>query len=319
MATETLILGDLDERASRLVERLTFPILEDVGAIPRVFDALIHAVKERKGVLCVGPKGTGKTLALRYVIDQFEKAEAENQRRDAKYRRRRIVRATTLRATTHRDALIGLMQVVLGFPPVTKIRGRSKTDDELKAELLDQLSAQRVALLVIDEAETLSDAALAILRDILSVSEATSGERFTAEGYAPAGVGILLLGTWDLYPRVLRLDEAGQRWVRVEKIGLVPPAKVPDVYRRLLPALDRRASEMGPEGWADFITGQVSQGNELSLRVIENHVRAYCRRMVSQDMSIRSVDDIGFKEKLFTYTWSEAGWQIKARSRSEAA
>jgi len=318
MATQTLTIGGIDDAATRLLEDLTLPLLDDIEAVSWMADALMHAIKERRGVICVGSKGSGKTVALDLAIARFLASEREIKRASAKYRRRRIVHLRTVRGEKPRDVLTAIFRAATGHAPAMRIRGRMKTIDELTEEVITTLSAQRVALIVVDEAETLSASAVGVLRDILSVSESTTEDRYTAGGKRPAGVGILLVGTWETYARMSKDDEAKERWARVQEIGAPTGYVVADIYRRLFPAFEDHARIIGVEAWDTFIHAHVSQGREVSLRLIENHIRAYARRMLHLTPEIRRAEQFTFNEEVFLYTLSEVQWVIR-KGKQDAA
>jgi hypothetical protein len=319
MSRQTLTIGGIDEAATHLLENLPLPVLEDIGAVSWIADALAQAAKERRGVVCLGPKGAGKTIALDLAVERFKEGEREIQQRSAKYRRRRVLHLRTLRGEKPRDVVVTIAKAITGRAPALKVRGRTKTPDELFEELVTHLRNQRVAVIVIDEAETLSDAALSILRDILSLAESTSKARYTKAGTVPAGVGVLLVGTWELHPRMMSDLEAGERWARVQTIGQAAAEAVPQIYRRLFPAFERFAALIGDAAWEHFILGHVSQGHELSLRLIENHTRAYARRMVNLDPEVRSVEAIPFNEEVFLFTLAEVTWAMRREENDAAA
>lgn len=306
MSPRSLSLGGLDE-ATHLIEGLRLPIIENLEVRRWMDDALLQATAERKGVVVVGKKGTGKTIAVQKAVHAFEDAERTKEEEDAKYRRQRVVVVQSPRAKGRTDVIGVLWKAVTGTDMVRHRRGRRKPDDDLLQELVHQLLGQNITALVLDEAENLSPAALEVLRDVISRAESTSEGRLSRDGteYAAAGVGVVLVGTPRLTPRLSESEEAGHRWVRFRSVDTLKPEQAADIYRRYLPAFDERAEQVGEDAWQEMIRVQVCVGHRVPIRTIENHVRAYVRRMALDDPEISSVEEIPYDEEVFGFTLSE--------------
>lgn len=58
-----------------LAEDLALPIIPETEAILWMSDVLDQALVERKGVAIIGPKGSGKSVALASAIEEFRQKE----------------------------------------------------------------------------------------------------------------------------------------------------------------------------------------------------------------------------------------------------
>lgn len=292
-------------------ERLCLPFVATASVVALCHDALDQAAAARTGVVLVAPKGAGKSRALRHVIGRFALADRLRAGRDPAYRRRRVVAVSTLRASTYRDALLDLLYAVAGASHRDRVRGRVKTLDELRIELAEMLLDLGVVVVVVDDAETLSDHALTALRDVM-VETATrdpAGAPGADGAQAPAGVGMLLAGTGDLTPRLLRSDEAGQRYARLVSAGLVPAAHVAGVYRLWLPGFEAHVAAIGEAAWAGYVRTLVTRGKPVALRRLEAHVREYARRLARRDpRRVTAREAVYFAAEPFELTWGESGW-----------
>lgn len=312
-----LTVGGIDE-ATYLLDQLTLPVLDDVDAVGWIADCLTQAATERKGVVAIGEKGAGKTVALRRAIDRFMEAERIKESADAKYRRRRVLLVRSLRARNRRDTLVAIWHESLGTAPNVKVRGRAKTDDEITNELVEELLHQRVCVLAVDEAETLSDHALQAIRDLMSVAEDRCSERFSGDSYRAAGIGVLLVADWKLEPRLTASDESGQRWVRIQPVSTVPAADIADIYRRMLRAIDAHAEDIRDAAWQRFIRRHVTRGQSFPIRFVENHVRAYIRRIAAFE-PVANLEDLVWDEEIFRMTLEETVRPRYLRVENEAA
>jgi hypothetical protein len=310
--TSQLNLGGSDPHQNA-AEELVLPLLEEVEAYSLIHEAIDQALAERKGVLLVGDKGVGKTVAFREGLDALFNAERQKEDLDASYRPRYVVRHATVRNQSARDVLVDLLgQVKPDFVP--RVRGGVKKEDELRKELVFALLDSRVALLAIDEAETLRDDILTVLRDINSDAERLAAARFRVSsaddangGVAAAGVGILLVGTTKLSARIQEGDECDRRWVRLLIANPVAPDLVPTVYLKWLPQFRAAPAAANPVAWANYIHSLVSSGKPVPISRIENHVRLYYRLMVRNGLAISRVAT-PFHQDLFEYTAGESGW-----------
>lgn len=295
--------------ASFLMESLTLPVLDDLEAVPFVYDCLVHAVVKRKGVVVAGVKGTGKSMAVAEAVDKFNDEERETQRQDASYIRRELLVVENLRVETARDVYRELYVAADGREMAERAHGKRKSDAAMRRELVALLVQHHVAAVVIDEAECLGDGALLGLRDIMSVSETrATGRRVRSKDgtrYAAAGVGVLLSGTPPVAWAVRKSDEAGRRWVRIQEVGVVPAAEVARTYRRLYEPFERHAKKIGDAKWAALVAKVVGKDKALPISLIENHVQDYHLRAVASTPGVRRVKDVPFVEPIFTYAFDQ--------------
>lgn len=302
--TETVRLGGLDP-STFLVEDLRLPI-QETGAIAMMRDGVDQAAAERKAVAVLGAKGTGKSIALERAKREFQSAEEAKREEDGKYQPRRIVVVHSPRSSRDLEVYSAIWKAAVGSSAPVRKRGRTIPAEELRDRLVEHLLAANVAVLAFEEAESLSYQGLTVIRDLVSVSEATSKERFSGDAYAPAGVGVLLVGAMDLEPRLREWEELGHRLLRIVRLTDLDAEEVAWLYRAFLAGIDRHASAIGDEAWVGWIRQEVTHGKPVPIRGIENHVRAYIRRMAENDPEIEAVDDVEFNEELFLYTLHES-------------
>jgi hypothetical protein len=259
--------------------RLPLPQLPDVDAMRWMPDALTHATSARTGVVVVGEKGCGKSVALAHAIETAKETETTKRSANAGYRWLRFGLVDTLPSTTPREVIFEIWRQVVKGQPAVKIGPRGKTDGELLIELVQRLLARRYAVIAFDEAEFFSPAAHRVIRDLMSLSYSRSKEKKSDAGLLPAGLGVLLVGASDLEPTIVDSPEANVRWSRMAPVSALAPDQVPDVYRRLLPEMDALATLMGADVWGRMIHTEVTRGGQLPIGVVVTHVRTFHWRL----------------------------------------
>ncbi len=110
--------------------------------------AVLHGIKSRKGfITLIGEAGTGKTTLLKRILDEIEGETSV---------------VFVFNPGVSFDELLGFICMELGI--ATEGCGRLKLLERLNAYLLDQLTEGRNVVVMIDEAQTLSDGVLEELR-----------------------------------------------------------------------------------------------------------------------------------------------------------
>lgn len=293
-------------KAAALTEDLALPITGETEAIRWMTDVLHQAIAERKGIAVIGPRGAGKTVALASAIEEVRKIEQaaadEEQRAE-----RRLLEVQSPRAEVRRHVIGAIWQEVFGMEQPQRVRNRRlKPDDVLLEELVEMLIQQNVVALAFDEAECLSSEGITVIRDIISRAERLGRERRYNEGkYRPFGIGVVLVGTEELHAALMDSGELGQRWVRIVEVGLLEPDQVARTYQKFLPAFKDHVNRIGNDAWNEFVRVRVCNGSAMPIRLLENHVRAYARRMVADNPDITSISDVKFDEELFFMTLNE--------------
>jgi hypothetical protein len=305
--SELIRLGGMDDH-QHLAEELCLPILTHLSAHARVMDAMDHVATTRRGIGVIGRKGVGKTVGLQAALQNFEESERKKLTLDASYQKRTIVELSSLRAKTYRDAVIMVLKFLAGSSFALAARGRRKTDDELREEIVHHCLDQKIIALCLDEAENAQPVTLMLLRDIMSDAERLDPARLDAKGQRSAGVGVLLLGTHPLAHRLRRSVEAGERWVQLVTVGRVRSGVVAEIYEAWFPGFAEHIAAVGRAAWLKFLEANLSEGRSVSLRLVENHARLYFRRMVRKDDSIRSRELTPFSERVFLWTLGEVRW-----------
>ena len=301
----TVPIVGLDLSSLALREGAALPLIEGVVPVQEwLADCLKQTIAERRGVILLSPHGAGKSLAVARDVARFDAAEeARRQTKDVSYVPRRVVVVTTLRVESARELFVALYRAAFDTLPADRVFRRTKTSDELRDELVARAAEENVVAFVIDEAQTLSSDALEALRDLMAVSESANPERLerTARGerVRPAGLGVLLVGTLALQPRLPGLSEYGRRWVRTETVGLIEPAAVVEALPKLLAAFAAGAKTMGTEAWAAFVTQTLTQGRALPISALQDITRTYLRRAAELQPKARTLADLRWDEELF--------------------
>lgn len=300
-------IGGFDTAATHLARHYAMPVLSDgTEAMYWAPDVLEHAVATRKIVGFIGEKGTGKTVAFDLAVPRHEEAERFKRLRDDRYEPERVAIVQCPEDASYRQIVVAIHLAALGGPPIERARGRVKCDDILIIETVDRLRDEHVAVVIMEEAELLTDDGLNAIRKISSVAEARAPKRYDAEGNKLAvGVGIVLVGTFDLDVAIGAWNEDGQRTGRVRYLGGIPAEGVPDFYRRVLPAFDAGALAMGKTAWSALVRREVTHGFAMPARFIETHVRGYVRRVADQHPEIHAAKDLPFDLAQFSFTVQE--------------
>lgn len=207
------------------------------------------------------------------------------------------------RSKKQEDIVAAVWKEAIGMGMQQYARERKKSYEQPRDELVEKLLDLRIAVVVFDEAEHLSQTGLDVLRDIISTAETRSQDRISGSSYRAAGVGMVLIGTHQLKQRLLRSEEAGHRWVSIREVEDLTPTEAAKVYRHFLSAFDEQADERGEEDWNTYIRRKIVKARKVPVRQVENHVRAYVRRVVADaDGKIDSKDDIPWDRDMFEWT-----------------
>lgn len=301
----TLVIGGLDIASFALREGPALPLLqEEVPVQGWVTDCLTQVVAERRGVVLLSPHGAGKSVALAVDVQRFEAAEnARRTQKEHSYVPRRIVPVTTLRVEDPRALYIALYQAAFDVLPADRVYRRTKTADELRDELIARCEEENVVAFAVDEAQTLAVEVLEALRDIMAVSETKCATRLeqAPDGprIRPGGIGVLLLGTLALAPKLTDLEEYGRRWIRTEVVGALEEADVPGIMRRLLGAFEVGARTMGPDEWQTLVRQTLTRGRGLPISTLNDVARAYIRRAAAEQPKARKLDELTWDRELF--------------------
>src|SRR5690606_19035280 len=107
-------LQSVHRGATPLAANLALPIIPETDAILWMTDVLDQAIAERKGIVVVGAKGSGKTVALASAIEEvrkLEQATADEEQRPEQ----RILEVQSPRAETRRAVIGAIWQDVFGM------------------------------------------------------------------------------------------------------------------------------------------------------------------------------------------------------------
>jgi hypothetical protein len=263
--SEFIEVGGFDDEGQHRAENLRLPAIANLTVTARVQDALDTAIVARKGVAVIGPKGAGKTAALMQALAHFREIERQKRAADHTYSPRGVVRLRGLRAKAYRDCIIAMYKAVTGTTLNTATRGRRKQDDELLDDLVFTLTTRDIVALVLDEVEFVTDAMFSVLRDLMSEAadrDPTSHDA-TTKGYGAAGIGVLVVGTPSIAPRLAKLTEIRERWARTVEVDYAPCEDVPGILVHWFPAFSSHVERVGARAWAESVKKLVTHGAVL--------------------------------------------------------
>jgi AAA domain len=309
------------------VAAFRIPRLRNVPGVIAARTALKQAVDHRGGVVLVGPMGVGKsegvhTAKLEFRADEHEAYEA----RPEVYERRRVVYVHLLSAVKPRALLLALLRAAKPGLVRERTHGSSKSDDELRAELYATYRQQHTVLMIVDDAQRLSDAGLLLLRDLIAAqdndkdAEDDGGEPHdaaaSAAGIAAVGVGVLLVGTPELADRMVKTRETHGvgRWKFTHTVDAVPDEQVPLIYEAIFPAFAQHVAAVGRRAWEAFVSDQVAPGGTALMRVVTTHAREYFA--VLYDRTKGAVDrreSTPFDRAVFVETLARVEWRVPAK------
>lgn len=307
--TQTIQIGGLDASSHRLRD-VALPLLDDLRIVGRMNDAMMAADSQRRIVAVVARKGNGKTMALQQALKSFRESERTKKDQAAEYEKRDAIRVMSPRDDDPLDVIGAIWKAALGFDMDRMKRGRKRSYEEVRGELVQTLLNQNISVLAFDEAEKLSLEALDVIRDVVSDAETESQDRYGGQRgeYQAAGIGVVLSGTWRLKQRLEVWEEARQRTLQVHEVPSLPPEEASRVYRAYLPAFDEAAQDEDVE-WKQLIRSHVAAAGRVTLREIENHTRTYIRRMFLNNPEMTHREEVPWNEDLFLASLQELAFR----------
>jgi hypothetical protein len=310
-----LPIGFISPASQALLHDLPLPIVrEGAGTAIAWGTDVLHDVRTHRHIAAlVGEKGVGKTDAIDLAVREFHAAERRQKLENDLYEEQRIVVVRTVRAADGRGFVHACYKAAFGVGMVDRARGRKRTTDELRDDLIERARKQRIVAFVVDEAETLAPGVLDAIRDLVSAAAASDGSRLqldSAESCARIrGIGMLLVGTPILEETLRRHEEAGVRIGRVQRVTGVEREDVPAVLARLLPAFAQFATDE-PAAWQAIVTRFVPMVSTVPVGRLTRLARAYIVRMVAmahaEQTPIASIAELAFDELVFAHVADEA-------------
>ncbi|MCA2991622.1 ATP-binding protein [Gemmatimonas sp.] len=290
-------------------EDLVLPLMTGTTTVSIIMDGLHDAVSRRTGVAIVGPKGAGKTEALRLAAHEFEAAERQRQELHDGYRRRRVLRLPSLVSPRYRDVLVELYKALTGTEMRLRMHGSQLTDDTLLARLAAQAFDHNYVAILVDQAEAMSPEALRAFRDLMTVASDLDERRKGVDGVIAAGVGVLLVGTPAVRAMINETEERAHRWSRVAELHGVWPEDISAIYRAWFPRFTADIARQGGDAWWERqLEALVSHGQIVAMRSITEHARRYWQHLMFKAEGDITRETAPLDLDLFSYAASETLW-----------
>jgi type II secretory pathway predicted ATPase ExeA len=310
-----LPIGFIPPAAQALLRDLPMPILRDGAGSAIAWSAdVLHDVRTHRHIAAiVGEKGVGKTDGVELAVREFHTGERRQKLENDLYEEQRVVVVRTVRANDGRGFFHACYKAAFGVAMVDRARGRKRTTDELRDELIERARKQRIVAFVVDEAETLTHPILEAIRDLVSAAAASDASRLQIDASDSRarvrGIGVMLVGTPMLEETLRRHEEAGVRIGRIQRVTGIEREEVPLVLARLLPAFEQVAATE-PDAWIAIVARCVPMIGTVPIGRLVRLARAYVVRMVAiasvDHVPMPSIEEIGFDELVFAHVADEA-------------
>jgi DNA transposition AAA+ family ATPase len=195
-----------------------------------------------ESTVVIGPPGVGKTYALEQIGAETEAAEAERAREsNGAHVPRRIFRYIASAAVGRKSALVDLYEA-LTHRELSAGNRRMWTPKHLLERIVDELVAEQVHLVVIDEAQFIDAHNLDLLRQVVDVA---------AERRHP--MGLVLAGTESLRDAVVETGQLGQRFATEIQVPRIAREEVGPFLDGMHPHLPALRSQLGAKAWATLL------------------------------------------------------------------
>lgn len=278
-------LGGMDKRVAYALDRFKLPRLP-LAALAIAREAIDTALATSQAVVITGPRGAGKTYAVRCLRQAFDAAQAEATLLNPEEHRPDLTAYfTRLTGRTLRENLLTMLRAI--SPALARERevGARIADDELGKRVALELRRKRYRLLIVDEGEAAPDSVIEVLRRVLADTAPDDTEadaraegmdlpRPSEEGHYP-GLGIVLVGTPSLADRLRATDDRNGRWSRFLEVPALLPDEVPSIYETVFPGFRAAIASMGRPAWEALVAERIVRNRRLSMRQVRSHCRLY--------------------------------------------
>jgi hypothetical protein len=297
MSDFNVVYGDSDDEDR--AGRYPLPLLTDVHTGSVIRKAIVLAVASDRAIAVIGPKGSGKTMAIREGEGWFESKERGKRRADHKYRPVRVLRLLAGRGMDYRQsALEAMRQLDPKFN--ARIHGKKKTDREICLEFAHHLVKHNYGLILIDEAEVMSDATLDWIRDIMSLIEEIRSESGAGDARA-RGIAMVVAGDETFEQRWRSHREAGQRWSQVEYVQPLSVKEAARVLASWLPSTLSWSEQVGVDAWENYLLSTVAIGRSINFRRLSTATMNYLALLERSNAPASDLSKLPFNRQIWDH------------------
>lgn len=285
---------------------LPIPAYDALPALRIAYKALDTALRQHTGVLLIGPKWAGKTTGILRAIDLVHENEERLAAANENHRARRVLYVHSKHPRSSKEFVFFLLQKVV---PGARDRDgvRRKSEDTMVQELVNALLHKRYGIVVCDEAEYLTNAAIDTMRKIVSQSFVDDKRRTqtvgTTEVLRPAGVGVVLVGTETVRTLVHQNPDARFRLGIEHEVPTINANQVHAAYLHVFPGFGAHIAQIGINAWIEYCRLTVALGRPMVIGKVVQHCRLYFEMMVEAsrgtESELRTREGTPFNDVLF--------------------
>lgn len=322
-----ILLGQMDKDVAYAVERFRLPFVP-IKAVTLVAQAIKAARAMGQAAIITGPRGVGKSYAIRAAIRAIVRAEERALALNPEdHPLTRVLYLERLTGRTVREVALYLLTVVVkGFRE--RDLGTRVLDDALVDKLIVALRKKHYRLIVVDEAETATPAAVEMLRRILAAAPTQAPDlegqlsvdpaaQVCSAAPAPApddaagaaGFAVVILGTTTVADQLTMSEDVNGRWALFTAVEGLDVRQTAEVYETVFPGFAPAITDMGRDAWINLVSSQVVRGRRVSMRQVANHCRWYFATLYEASRkaggeAILRREETPFDQERFVYTFN---------------
>ena len=231
---------------------------------PRFLRLPVHKVIEHQMRLCmdgvesalvIGPRGAGKTAAVRRLIKDVEAEEVDRLAVNEEYELRRVLYFEASAATGTKTILINVYEQLFGHFSSSALR--FQTAKNLVRQISQQVQTEGIHLICVDEAQMIDPKNLDLLRQIPDAAQ--------ANGHP---MGLLLVGSEELRDSLSEIKQLGQRFSAEIKMKPLSKKQLEQVLADFHPDLGPLQEKLSKRDWNKLVTELAKIGATKMRRLV---------------------------------------------------